>query len=116
MERIGHGFVGAAQMTWRITQTATSVSGTLTVTVVDDNFLKRTLGETAGYLYSAGYPGDASPYFFEDRGSDPGLRRLDEDARAPGHGKLESHYGLERFLPAVHDCIPQQADSGGRSW
>lgn len=40
---------------------------------VDKAFLKRTFGEDAGYLFKYDYPGDAQPYRFEYRGSDPGL-------------------------------------------
>ena len=40
---------------------------------IDEMFLKRALGENQGYLFSYDYPADASPYYFEDRGSDPAL-------------------------------------------
>ena len=38
---------------------------------IDKDFLKRNLGEDDGYLYKYDYPGEAKPYYFEDRGSDP---------------------------------------------
>ena len=38
---------------------------------VDKSFLTRTLGENDGYLYKYDFPGDAQPYFFEDRGANP---------------------------------------------
>jgi hypothetical protein len=38
---------------------------------VDKDFLKRNLGEDAGYLYKYDYPNGEPPYYFEDRGSNP---------------------------------------------
>ncbi len=38
---------------------------------IDKSFLTRTLGENDGYLYKYDYPGEAQPYYFQDRGSDP---------------------------------------------
>lgn len=38
---------------------------------VDKPFLKRMLNEDDGYLYKYDYPTDGTPYFFEDRGSNP---------------------------------------------
>jgi hypothetical protein len=38
---------------------------------IDKPFLKRSLGEDDGYLYKYDYPANGTPYFFEDRGSDP---------------------------------------------
>ena len=46
------------------------------VEAVDKDFLKRTLGENDGYLYKYDYPGEAKPYYFEDRGSNPASRSL----------------------------------------
>jgi spore coat protein CotH len=40
---------------------------------VDKDFLRRNLGEDSGYLYKYDYPPDGTPYYFEDRGSDPAL-------------------------------------------
>jgi CotH kinase protein len=37
----------------------------------DKPFLKRTLNEDDGYLYKYDYPTDGTPYFFQDKGSDP---------------------------------------------
>jgi spore coat protein CotH len=38
---------------------------------VDKDFLKKNLGEDSGYLYKYDYPVDGTPYYFEDKGSDP---------------------------------------------
>jgi spore coat protein CotH len=38
---------------------------------VDKVFLGRTFGEDGGDLYKYDYPADGTPYYFEDRGSDP---------------------------------------------
>lgn len=38
---------------------------------VDKDFLKKNLGEDSGYLYKYDYPTDGTPYYFEDKGSDP---------------------------------------------
>lgn len=38
---------------------------------VDKDFLKRNLGEDSGYLYKFDYPADGTPWYFEDKGSDP---------------------------------------------
>jgi spore coat protein CotH len=40
---------------------------------IDENYLTRNYGESDGYLYSYDYPTTAQPYYFEYRGSDPGL-------------------------------------------
>jgi len=40
---------------------------------VDKVFLKKNLGEDSGYLYKYDYPTDGTPYYFEDKGSDPAL-------------------------------------------
>jgi spore coat protein CotH len=40
---------------------------------VDKEFLKKNLGEDSGYLYKYDYPTDGTPYYFEDKGSDPAL-------------------------------------------
>jgi spore coat protein CotH len=37
----------------------------------DKPFLKRNLDEDEGYLYKYDYPSDGTPYFFQDKGSDP---------------------------------------------
>src|SRR5262245_22265081 len=37
----------------------------------DKPFLKRMLNEDDGYLYKYDYPTDGTPYFFQDKGSDP---------------------------------------------
>jgi spore coat protein H len=37
----------------------------------DKPFLKRNLDEDDGYLYKYDYPADGTPYFFQDKGSDP---------------------------------------------
>jgi spore coat protein CotH len=39
---------------------------------VDKDFLKKNLGEDSGYLFKYDYPADGTPYYFEDKGSDPG--------------------------------------------
>jgi spore coat protein CotH len=38
---------------------------------VDKTFLEKTFGEDGGDLYKYDYPVDGTPYYFEDRGSDP---------------------------------------------
>jgi spore coat protein H len=38
---------------------------------LDKTFLKKNLGEDTGYLYKYDYPADGTPYYFEDKGSDP---------------------------------------------
>jgi spore coat protein H len=38
---------------------------------VDKDFLKKNLGEDSGYLYKYDYPTDGTPYYFQDKGSDP---------------------------------------------
>lgn len=38
---------------------------------VDKAFLRRVVGEDAGYLFEYDYPRDAAPFYFEDRGSNP---------------------------------------------
>ncbi len=38
---------------------------------VDKVFLSRTFGEDGGDLYKYDYPSDSTPYYFEDRGSNP---------------------------------------------
>jgi hypothetical protein len=43
------------------------------VEYIDEMFLKRSLGEDQGYLFSYDYPVEAQPYHFEYRGSDPDL-------------------------------------------
>jgi hypothetical protein len=39
---------------------------------VDKSFLTRQYGENDGYLYDYDYPADAAPFYFEDRGTNPG--------------------------------------------
>ncbi|OFW18031.1 MAG: hypothetical protein A3H97_04055 [Acidobacteria bacterium RIFCSPLOWO2_02_FULL_65_29] len=38
---------------------------------VDKAFVEKNLGEDTGYLFKYDYPATASPYYFEDKGSDP---------------------------------------------
>ena len=38
---------------------------------VDKDYLKRTFAEDTGYLYKYDYPADGTPYYFQDKGSDP---------------------------------------------
>jgi spore coat protein CotH len=39
---------------------------------VDKSFLTRQYGEDSGYLFDYDYPAVAAPYYFEDRGTNPG--------------------------------------------
>ncbi len=39
---------------------------------VDKDFLKRNFDEDAGHLYKYDYPADGTPYYFTDKGNDPG--------------------------------------------
>jgi spore coat protein CotH len=55
----------------------------------DKAFLQRTLGEDDGHLFEYEYPNDLTPYFFEDRGSDPAT------------------YVPEPFKPETHEADPQ---------
>jgi hypothetical protein len=73
---------------------------------IDDNFLKRAFGETAGYLYSADYPGDAKPYYFEDRGSDPGLY-------VPVPFKAENHSSAPRpdYIVQLVEAVNEPSDA-----
>ena len=38
---------------------------------VDKEFVKKALGEDSGYLFKYDYPADGTPYYFEDKGSNP---------------------------------------------
>lgn len=55
---------------------------------VDKHYLSRTYGEDNGYLFKYDYPTDAAPYYFEDRGDDPGL------------------YVPQPFQPETHESDP----------
>ena len=39
---------------------------------LDKPFLRNTFGDDSGWLYKYDYPADAAPFYFEDRGLDPG--------------------------------------------
>jgi|CXWL01.1.fsa_nt_gi hypothetical protein len=43
------------------------------VEAIDDAFLRRTFDDDGGYLFSYEYPSGGEPYYFEYRGSNPGL-------------------------------------------
>ena len=38
---------------------------------IDAGYLRRNIGDDAGWLYSYEYPPDAAPFYFDDRGDDP---------------------------------------------
>ena len=76
---------------------------------VDNAFLKRTLGENAGYLYEYDYPANGRPYYFEYRGSDPNLY-------VPLPFRPENHRNDPRpeFIEQLVQTINQTSDAAFR--
>jgi hypothetical protein len=76
----------------------------------DKPFLKRTLNEDDGYLYKFDYPVDGTPYFFEDRGSNPA-------AYVPLPFKPETHEDDPRpeVIAQWIQAINQSSDAAFRS-
>ena len=77
---------------------------------VDKTFLKETFNENDGYLYKYEYPADAQPYYFEDRGPDPG-------AYVPLPFKPETHETDPRpeFVAQLVQAINQTGDAAFRT-
>ena len=77
---------------------------------VDKTFLQETFDESDGYLYKYNYPGDAQPYYFEDRGPDP-------DAYVPLPFKPETHETDPRpeFIVQLVQAINQTGDAAFRT-
>ena len=77
---------------------------------VDKTFLQETFNENDGYLYKYDYPTDAQPYYFEDRGSEPG-------AYVPLPFKPETHETDPRpeFIVQLVQAINQTSDAAFRT-
>jgi spore coat protein H len=76
----------------------------------DKPFLKRTINDDDGYLYKYDYPADGTPYFFEDRGSNPA-------AYVPLPFKPETHEADPRpeVIAQWIQAINQSSDGAFRS-
>jgi spore coat protein H len=76
---------------------------------IDKRFLKRSLGEDDGYLFKYDYPADGTPYFFEDRGSNP-------EAYVPLPFKPETHEDDSRpeVIADLVKTINQSSDAAFR--
>jgi hypothetical protein len=77
---------------------------------VDKTFLQETFNENDGYLYKYDYPTDAQPYYFEDRGPEPG-------AYVPLPFKPETHETDPRpeFIVQLVQAINQTGDAAFRT-
>ncbi len=68
---------------------------------VDKPFLKRAFGEDTGYLYKYDYPTDGTPYYLQDKGSDPGayvpLPFKPETNESDPHGEF-----IVQFVQAIN--------------
>ena len=76
----------------------------------DKPFLKRALGEDDGYLFKYDYPSDGTPYYFEDRGSNP-------ESYVPLPFKPETHEDDSRpeFIAQLVQTINQTSDAAFRT-
>ena len=77
---------------------------------VDKKFVQATFGESDPFLYKYDYPVDGTPYFFEDRGSDPA-------SYVPLPFKPETHETDSRpeFFVQLVQAINQTSDANFRS-
>jgi hypothetical protein len=73
---------------------------------IDKPFLKLSLGQDNGYLYKYDYPVNGSPYYFEDRGTDP-------QAYVPLPFKPETHEDDPRpeFIVDLVQTINRSSDA-----
>jgi hypothetical protein len=77
---------------------------------IDKNYVARTVGEDSGYLFEYDYPVGAEPYYFEDRGDDPG-------AYVPLPFKPQTHESDPRpeFVQQMVAAVNRSSDAVFRS-